>query len=723
MKLLTIALLALCGITHAAAQNTYCTHIFDNKTKEPIVGAIANVVGAAIGNAADVNGLIVLSGVQGGKQIIRFSALGYAEKMDTVEIRPGSIDTPKIYLEATEEEMEEVVVSSTRSSRTIQDIPTRIELIGGDELGEKGNMKPGDIRMLLSESTGIQTLQTSATSGNSSIRIQGLDGRYTQILKDGFPLFAGFSGGLGLLQTPPLDLKRVEIIKGSTSTLYGGGAIAGLINLISKTPGPKRELNFLVNGTSAGGLDVNGFYSVRHGKIGLTLYTGYNTSAPYAPAGTTFTAIPKFTRYTLNPKLFIYPNSATDISIGINTALENRQGGDIFYINGANDNAHTYYEDNKTERVSSQFDLKHRFSRGELNIKNSIDHFGRVINMPGYSFDGVQTNTFSEATYAISKESQEWIAGGNCFTNSFKESRQSAIPLRNYAINTFGAFVQNTWNINKRLFLETGLRGDYVVDYGLALLPRISVLYKASDAVSSRLGGGLGYKAPTIFTEESERISYRNVLPISTDSNKLEHSYGGNWDVNYKTSIADGKVRININHLFFYTRVNTPLILMPVGNDLYVFRNVPAHIDASGSETNVRIVFRDFKLFLGYTFTHSHLHQDDKVTETPLTPRHHTNSVLTYEVEGKIKVGLEAYYYSPQQLSNGATGRDYWLCGLMAEKLWKKWSLYINFENLLDSRQTRYGPIYTGDVKSPVFSDIYAPLDGFVVNGGIKLKL
>src|SRR6267378_8034189 len=132
--------------------------------------------------------------------------------------------------------------------------------MSGEELEEKGNMRPGDIRMMLNESTGIQTQQVSATSANSSIRIQGLDGRYTQILKDGFPLYAGFSGGLGLLQTPPLDLKQVEIIKGSSSTLYGGGAIAGLVNLISKIPAEHRELNFHFNITSAGGLDINCFY-------------------------------------------------------------------------------------------------------------------------------------------------------------------------------------------------------------------------------------------------------------------------------------------------------------------------------------------------------------------------------------------------------------------------------------------------------------------------------
>src|SRR5438094_165241 len=122
------------------------------------------------------------------------------------------------------------------------------------------------------EITGIQTQQTSATSYNSSIRIQGLDGKYTQIIRDGLPLYSGFSGGLGLLQIVPLDLKQVEVIKGSASTLYGGGAIAGLVNLVSKTPTDERHLDFLLNGTSALGLDASGFYSQKFKKAGITLY-------------------------------------------------------------------------------------------------------------------------------------------------------------------------------------------------------------------------------------------------------------------------------------------------------------------------------------------------------------------------------------------------------------------------------------------------------------------
>ncbi len=133
------------------------------------------------------------------------------------------------------------MVSATRSRRSFEQLPTRVEILGGEEITEKANMKPGDIRMLLNESTGIYVQQTSATSFNSSIRIQELDGKYTQLLRDGMPMYSGFSGGLSLLQIAPLDLQQVEVIKGASSTLYGGGAIAGLVNLVSKKPSDEAE--------------------------------------------------------------------------------------------------------------------------------------------------------------------------------------------------------------------------------------------------------------------------------------------------------------------------------------------------------------------------------------------------------------------------------------------------------------------------------------------------
>lgn len=488
----------ICVITFSSiySQNTFKAILKDKKTAEALPGATASIKNSSLGASSNDAGLIQIEDVPDGRQVIEFSFVGYERKSIALNFPLSSAEPLEVLLEESENELEEIVVSSTRSTRTISDIPTRVEFIAGEELEEKGNMKPGDIRMLLNESTGIQTQQTSATTANASIRIQGLDGRYTQILKDGFPLYAGFSGGLGLLQTAPLDLKQVEVIKGSSSTLYGGGAIAGMVNLISKTPIEERELRFYINGTSAKGLDLNGYYGQKLGRVGMTLFLGRNSNAPYDPADIDLTAIPKFDRYTVSPKIFIAINEKNELDLGLNFITENRIGGDMLYIDGKGDATHSYFEKNNSDRFSTQLSFTHVLNEtNKINIKNSVNHYNRVINTPGYEFNGVQNSTFTEINYVSNQENSDWVGGVNLWTDGFAETQSTSTPVRDYRQTTMGAFLQNNWKLSEAFGLESGLRGDYVFDYGFALLPRVSLLYKPTPEFSSRIGGGLGYKA------------------------------------------------------------------------------------------------------------------------------------------------------------------------------------------------------------------------------------
>ena len=712
--LLCIVLLAGAGLH---AQHTIRLSIKNTEEKQPLAGATATITALNKTALADSSGTVTFRDIPAGHYRIDISYAGLQEKEMTVTVPQPDSTLLQVFLEEGEEE-DEVVVTATRSSRTIGDIPTRVETISGEELTEKGNMKPGEIRMLLSESTGIQTQQTSATSYNSSIRIQGLDGRYTQILRDGFPLYSGFSGGLSLMQVTPLDLKQVEVIKGSSSTLYGGGAIAGLVNLVSKTPTDKRELSFLANATSAGGLDLSGFYSQRFGKIGVTVFGSRNTARPYDPADIGLTAIPKFERYSINPRLFIY-GERTAASIGFSYITEDRIGGSMNYIRKGEPG---YFEKNNTDRFATQAMLTHKLDdKSQLVFKNSYNRFKRFIQIPAYAFRGLQQSTYSEATYSHNDEQADWIIGANLLTDDFKEEAQGNTALRNYHYNTLGAFIQNTWSPVNTFSLETGLRGDYVKQYGFELLPRISAMLKITPQLTARLGGGLGYKTPTVFNEEAEKIQFQNIQPINEGTTNNERSAGGSFDLNYRTRL--GAVVVAVNQLFFYTKLNDPLVLQASGTGSYSFVNSAGHIDTKGTETNLKITYGDFKLFLGYTYADVNTHIDNKKSWYPLTARHRLNNVLMYEKEGRLKIGAEAYYFSRQKLSDGAIGRSYWTFGLMGEKIWKRFSIFINFENLTDTRQTRFDTIYTGNIAAPSFRDIYAPVDGFVANGGVKIRL
>lgn len=723
MKHLLTGIVLCCLTVAAQAQNTFKAVIRGGEEQTPLAGATVTWQQQQLSYQkasyiADSTGTITIPNIPDGTQSFFITHVGFEETTVTYTF-PLPHDTLIVITmqEGEEKHEEEVRVTATRTSRTIANTPTRIEVISGEELDEKANMKPGDIRMMLSESTGIQTQQTSATSYNSSIRIQGLDGRYTQILRDGYPLYSGFSGGLSIMQIAPLDLRQVEVIKGSSSTLYGGGAIAGLVNLVSKTPTKDRELSFMANGTTAKGLDLSGFYSERYGKVGLTVFGSRNTASPYDPADIGLTAIPKFKRYTLNPRLFVYGDKTT-MDVGFSYITEDRVGGSMDYIKKGTSG---YFEENNTDRFTTQFGISHRLGeRSGINFKNSYTRFDRAITIPSYQFQGLQQSTFSELTYSNEREKAQWVIGANVLTDGFAEVGQPTNLKRNYHYNTYGVFIQNSWSPTSKFTLESGLRGDYVSQYGFELLPRVSALFRVTPKLTTRIGGGSGYKVPTVFTEESERIQFVRVLPINQEGTRNERSLGGNWDINYRTSI--GAVGFSINQLFFYTRLNKPLILTQSGND-FLFQNADGHIDTKGIETNLKLTYGDFKLFVGYTYADVENHFGGTKSWMPLNAKHRLNNVLFYEKDEKWKLGLEAYYVSGQQLNDGASGKSYWITGFMIERLWEKVSVFINFENFTDTRQTRFDTIYTGPITNPVFRDIYAPVEGFVTNGGFKIKL
>jgi iron complex outermembrane receptor protein len=717
--------LLFCGLV-ANAQHVLKIKVIDAETHQPLYGANASVQGTSVGATANEEGVISLGDVPDGIQVILVSYMGFATQQLSMEFPLAEEKLISVELSPEGEHMEEVIISATRSRRSIADLPTRVEVISGEELGEKGNMKPGDIRMLLNETTGIQTQQTSATSYNSSIRIQGLDGKYTQLLKDGYPLYSGFSGGLSLLQIVPLDLQQVEVVKGASSTLYGGGAIAGLVNLVSKTPGEEREINFLLNGTSALGLDVSGFYSDTFGKFGTTVFASYNYSDPYDPADIGLTAIPEVNRVTVNPKLFYYPSKNATLELGVNTVIEERTGGNIAFLEGG-EVADPYFERNNTERVTTRAGFTQLYENGRsLMVKNSFSFFERKIEIPDFTFSGDQLASFSEVAYNFGKQDFEWVAGLNLVSDKFTQDPLAASEVVDYNHITYGAFLQNNWRISKRFSLESGLRTDYQNEYGWFVLPRLSAMVEFSDAWTARLGGGLGYKTPTIFTEDAERIQFRNVMPIDVSETEAERSFGANFDINYRTNLFE-VIDFSLNTLFFYTRVNDPLILgQTLSNTptpVYEYRQPEGYLDTQGMEANFRFKYGNFKLFTGYTLADVNEHYFGETYEAPLVAQHRLNNVLVYELHEKLVIGLESYYFGKQKLEGGLTGQDYWIFGLMTEKKWENFSIFLNFENFTDTRQTRFDSIYTGSISDPQFRDIYAPVDGFVVNGGVKINL
>jgi iron complex outermembrane receptor protein len=727
MRTIRSTLLIICffvfGTTYS--QNTFQAILRDKASNDPLIGTTAVLEGTSIGASADFDGKLTITGIPDGKHVIVFSYVGYETQKDTFEF-PLSIPQPYTVLLHSGQELETVHISATRSSRTIEDIPTRMEAITAEELGEKAAMNSANISMLLRESTGIMVQQTSANSGNQTLRIQGLDGRYTQLLKDGFPLYSGFSSGLSVMQVPPLDLRQVEVIKGSASTLYGGGAIAGLVNLVSKEPiADEPELSIMLNQTSALGTTANAFWSQRFKKMGFTLYASATNQVPYDPNKDDFSDIPKVQGINLNPKFFWYPSDSTKLWLGINTAFEDRLGGDLQVIEGKADTLHTFTEQNLSQRASTQLHFEYRFPKGWLlTLRNSVSYFDRNITVPNYTFQGQQIASFSEATWTKETDKTDWIIGANHFTDIFTEDiSDSTTQPRSYSYLTTGAFAQNNWNISEQFILESGFRTDYNTNFGFFPLPRISLLVKPTKKLTSRIGGGIGYKLPTIFNEESEVLSFQGVAPLDMNAVKPENSIGANFDLNYKTIIAN-KLTFSINQLFFYTQLTNSLVLEPDSSGTsFSFANANGLVESKGFETNIKFTLLDFKFFLQYAYTDVLLKYNNINKQKPLTPKHNFGATLMYEQEHKWRIGYELYYIGQQFRSDYSPTSDYWMMGFMVLREFKHASMFINFENFTDARQSRYQSMITPPHSDPTSTEIWAPTDGFVANAGLIIKL
>lgn len=706
--------------------STVCTQLFaQNSITIKVISEDKKVLPAAsvilkkhnIGSSTNAEGLATLSGIPNGEDTLVVSFVGFETVIKRIKF-PTTEHKITINMHEEEESLEEVIVQTTRTKRSIASTPTRTEVITAEELGEKAMMNSANIAMVLKESTGIQMQQTSANSANKSIRIQGLDGRFTQLLKDGFPLFSGFSSGLSIMQIPPLDLKQIEIIKGSSSTLYGGGAIAGLVNLISKQPKDRPELNFMYDKTSRGGNTLNAFYSQRLNKFGISVYASGNLQKPIDLNDDHFTDIPEVKSVSFNPSFFFYFKDNTSLRVSLSASAETRNGGDMDVLNNKASQKHSFFEKNKSARYSSRITYNKEISSEKFfTVKQSISYFSRHLSALNHEFKGNQIDSFSEGTYSVYKTKTDWIFGANVITENFKEHKTSILD-RSYTQFTAGVFAQNNYKLNNTFTLESGLRLDYNDNHGPFVLPRVSMLIKYNNKISSRVGGGFGYKIPTIFTEDAQLRSFKNILPIRAKNFHPETSVGINADVNYKTHIFNDKVFLSFNQLVFYTQLKNSLILQKNEKN-YAFINAKKPLNSFGLETNLKIKYKDFILFANYAFNDVKINGKQKT----LTPKHNIGAVLMYEVHHKWRIGYEAYYKSRQLRNNLTTTPDFWTMGIMAMRTFGKFSIYINFENFTDIKQQNYQSMVIMPHNNPTFTDIWAPTDGFVCNGGILIKL
>jgi outer membrane receptor for ferrienterochelin and colicins len=286
----------------------------------------ADVVVNGVTQRTDAQGITVFTLPPGHADIVVVKN-GFTPASASVDVTTGQPQAVAIELVRTPSVQEHVTVSATRTERGLEDQPLRVEVVDEAEIDEKAMMTPGDVVMLLNEAGGMRVQATSPSLGAASIRIQGMRGRYTRFLSDGLPLLGG-QVSLGLMQIPPMDLGRVEVIKGVASSLYGAGAMSGVVNLVSKRPDTKPQRQVLVNASTRGATDAGVFYSTPlSGRWGLTLLGSANGQSRRDVNNDAWADIPKYERLVVRPRVFWDDHAGNSFFATAGGTWEDRAGG------------------------------------------------------------------------------------------------------------------------------------------------------------------------------------------------------------------------------------------------------------------------------------------------------------------------------------------------------------------------------------------------------------
>ena len=203
---------------------------------------------------------------------------------------------------------------------------------------------------------------------------------------------------------------------------------------------------------------------------------------------------------------------------------------------------------------------------------------------------------------------------------------------------------------------------------------------------------------------------------------EAERSIGLNGDFTI-TLFSDDDKSISFTEYFFYNRLTSPLLLADNGLDAFTFVNSDGNFETKGIESLIKASVGHFHLYLGYTYVDASQTQNDVTTTLPLTPEHSFHGDLMYVVEGKWRCGIDAEYESKQVLRTGREVRSLFKAGFLAERMFDRISIYVNLENWTDTRQTRYESLVISPQTNPRFTEVWAPLDGFIFNTGIKIKI
>lgn len=641
MKLLFVVLMMVVMMGNTAAQTGRLSGSVSSGN-EFLASATVSVNGKSNILSADSLGNFSAANIPYGRVKLHITAAGH-EPFDSSFLFNSSTGSLTINLQPNNTLNDEVVISGTMKAVSKMASPILVEVYTPAFF--KKNPTP-NIFEGLQIVNGVQPQLNCNVCNTGDIHINGMEGPYTMILIDGMPIVSSLATVYGLSGIPNSMVKRIEIVKGPASTLYGSEAVGGLINIITKDALSADRLKIDISATQVGEInaDISSGYKVKkiNGLLGIS-YFNYNQRRDINNDN--------FTDVALQNRISIFNKWNTALSSHINTSLalryiyENRWGGELNWEEKFRGSDSVYGESVVTKRVEA-------LSTTSFNKKIFLDISYNYHRQESYygviKYFATQQVAFAQLRWSKKISAHDLLAGIPLRYTFYDDNTTgtAAVDGKNKPENSFlpGIFVQDEWALNEKLVMLAGIRYDYNNNHGNIFTPRLSFKYSPTNSSTFRLSGGNGYRVVNLFTEDHAALTGARQVVIASEL-KPEQSWNGN--INYSAFIKHSSGFANIDVSAFYTYFTNKIVADYFTDaSKIIYDNLKGYAVSKGVTVNTDLSFTNgIKLMAGATFMD--VFQMDKTAngkaiKTPqlFAPKVSGTFTVSYTVP-KAKIGID----------------------------------------------------------------------------------
>ena len=736
---------ALCIVLSAGAQHTDSHihgHVIDSNTGEHLPYMVVVIKGTTIGVTTESTGHYMIRNAPEGTFTIEVSAVGYKTQSHEIEIRRGRSYEVNFSLEEDHIQIDGVIVSATRSETTRKMSPTLVNVAGMD-VYDRSNCTT--VAQGLAFQPGVRVENNCQNCGFQQVRINGLDGQYTQILIDSRPIFSALAGVYGIEQLPANMVDRVEVMRGGGSALFGSSAVAGTINIITKEPvrnsAAISNVTTLIGGSSAvhNTTDINASIVSEDNKLGLAVF-GQNTAKDAWDANADgFTELSKISGQTVGFRGYVKTGLYSKITAEYHHLEEFRRGGNNIDL-PPHEAMIAEQTGHGINTGGLKFDWFSKDQKHRLNVFASLQHISR----DSYYGAGMDPNAYGKTTDLT------WVGGaqyvfkaGRCLfmpsdltvgleynEDYLRDNMWGYDRVTDQTVRIASAYAQNEWKNEKWGILIGGRLDKHNLIDGVIFSPRANLRYNPSENVNLRASYSYGFRAPQAFDEDlhidnvggtvsmirlAEDLTVEKSQSVSVSAD-LYHRWG-DWQGNV---LVEG----------FFTDLDDVFALRELGfNDegiLIKERHNESGARVFGGNLEGKIAWKDvFQLQAGVTLQNSRYKEarswSDDVEATRRmfrTPDLHGYMTASYNPMKNLTLALTGTYTGSMLVEHHAgmlesnvtvETRDFWDMGFKAAydfKVYRSFSLQLNagvqnmfnsFQNDFDSGADRdsgyiYGP-------------------------------